>query len=114
MAGWWSLTSVAANRALFRRSSSKLSMPESLLAPIGRTVADPARNRLSPATGRASYLGFQPRRWRRRPGYHAAMSRHRMAVLLFEQVLPLDFAIPMHVFAREAPEFYDVATATVD
>jgi AraC family transcriptional regulator, transcriptional activator FtrA len=37
-----------------------------------------------------------------------------MAVLLFEQVLPLDFAIPMHVFAREAPEFYDVATATVD
>lgn len=29
-----------------------------------------------------------------------------------EQVLPLDFAIPMHVFARESSEFYDVATAT--
>jgi transcriptional regulator GlxA family with amidase domain len=41
------------------------------------------------------------------------MSRHRLVVLLFEQVLPLDFAIPMHVFAREAPEFYDVRTATV-
>src|SRR5579875_2889252 len=42
------------------------------------------------------------------------MSRHRLAVLLLEQVLPLDFAIPMHVFAREAPEFYDVRTATAD
>jgi transcriptional regulator GlxA family with amidase domain len=42
------------------------------------------------------------------------MSRHRITVLLMEQVLPLDFAIPMHVFAREAPEFYDVRTATVD
>ena len=41
------------------------------------------------------------------------MSRHRIAVLLLEQVLPLDFAIPMHVFAREAPEFYEVTTATV-
>ena len=40
------------------------------------------------------------------------MARHRMVVLLLEQVLPLDFAIPMHVFAREAPEFYDVTTAT--
>ncbi len=37
-----------------------------------------------------------------------------MVVLLFEQVLPLDFAIPVHVFAREAPEVYDVVTATVD
>lgn len=36
-----------------------------------------------------------------------------MVVLLLEQVLPLDFAIPMHLFAREAPEFYDVTTATV-
>jgi transcriptional regulator GlxA family with amidase domain len=26
----------------------------------------------------------------------------------------LDFAIPMHVFAREAPEFYDVTTATTN
>ena len=34
--------------------------------------------------------------------------------LLLDQVLPLDFAIPMHVFAREAPEFYEVNTATVD
>jgi transcriptional regulator GlxA family with amidase domain len=42
------------------------------------------------------------------------MVRHRLTVLLMEQVLPLDFAIPMHVFAREAPEFYDVRTATVD
>ena len=42
------------------------------------------------------------------------MDRHRVAVLLLEQVLPLDFAIPMHVFAREAPEFYDVTTATPD
>ncbi len=42
------------------------------------------------------------------------MTRHRITVLLMEQVLPLDFAIPMHVFAREAPEFYDVRTATVD
>jgi transcriptional regulator GlxA family with amidase domain len=40
------------------------------------------------------------------------MARHRVAVLLLEQVLPLDFAIPMHVLAREAPEFYDVSTAT--
>ncbi|MDT8911423.1 helix-turn-helix domain-containing protein [Amycolatopsis sp. PS_44_ISF1] len=41
-------------------------------------------------------------------------ARHRIAVVLLEQVLPLDFAIPMHVFAREAPEFYDVTTATAD
>lgn len=40
------------------------------------------------------------------------MSRHRIAVLLIGQVLPLDFAIPMHVFAREAPELYDVHTAS--
>ena len=42
------------------------------------------------------------------------MARHRIVVLLFEQVLHLDFAIPMHVFAREAAEFYEVTTATVD
>lgn len=42
------------------------------------------------------------------------MARHRVVVLLIEQVLPLDFAIPMHVFAREAPEFYHVTTATTD
>ncbi len=42
------------------------------------------------------------------------MARHRLVVLLIEQVLPLDFAIPMHVFAREAPEFYQVKTATID
>jgi AraC family transcriptional activator FtrA len=35
-------------------------------------------------------------------------------VLLIDQVLPLDFAIPMHVFAREAPEFYDVRTVSPD
>jgi transcriptional regulator GlxA family with amidase domain len=42
------------------------------------------------------------------------MTRHRMVVVLIDQVLPLDFAIPMHVFAREAAEIYDVATATID
>ncbi|MEV6845839.1 helix-turn-helix domain-containing protein [Actinoplanes sp. NPDC051411] len=42
------------------------------------------------------------------------MARHRLVVLLLEQVLPLDFAIPMHLFAREAPEFYQVSTATID
>ncbi|MBO1766182.1 helix-turn-helix domain-containing protein [Allobranchiibius sp. GilTou38] len=42
------------------------------------------------------------------------MTRHRMVVLLMDQVLPLDVAIPMHVFAREAPEFYDVRTASLD
>src|ERR1700760_4528623 len=42
------------------------------------------------------------------------MARHRMVVLLIDQVLPLDFAIPLHVFAREAAEIYDVTTATVD
>jgi transcriptional regulator GlxA family with amidase domain len=39
------------------------------------------------------------------------MTRHRMVVVLIDGVLPLDFAIPMHVFAREAPELYDVHTA---
>jgi transcriptional regulator GlxA family with amidase domain len=42
------------------------------------------------------------------------MARHRMTVLLVDQVLPLDFAIPLHVFGREAPELYEVSTATVD
>ena len=42
------------------------------------------------------------------------MSRHRVVVLLRDQVLPLDFAIPMHVLAREAPEFYNVTTVTAD
>lgn len=42
------------------------------------------------------------------------MTRHSMVVLLLDQVLPLDFAIPMHVFAREAPEFYDVVTSSID
>lgn len=42
------------------------------------------------------------------------MSRHRMAVLLIDEVLPLDFAIPLHVFGREAPEIYEVSTASVD
>lgn len=37
-----------------------------------------------------------------------------MVVLLIDQVLPLDFAIPLHVFAREAAEIYDVSTATID
>src|ERR1700753_957651 len=42
------------------------------------------------------------------------MARHRMTVLLVDQVLPLDFAIPLHVFGREAPELYAVSTATID
>ena len=40
------------------------------------------------------------------------MARHRIGVLLVDGVLPLDFAIPMHVFAREAAEFYAVTTAS--
>lgn len=42
------------------------------------------------------------------------MPRHRIVVVLLDQVLPLDFAIPMHVFGREASEFYNVRTATPD
>lgn len=42
------------------------------------------------------------------------MERHRIGVLLIDGVLPLDFAIPMHVFAREAGESYAVATASRD
>ncbi len=41
------------------------------------------------------------------------MTRHRIVVVVIEGVLPLDFAIPMHVFAREAPELYEVRTAGV-
>lgn len=40
--------------------------------------------------------------------------RKRICVVLLPDVLPLDFAIPMHVFAREMPEFYNVTTASVD
>lgn len=42
------------------------------------------------------------------------MARHRIGVLLIDEVLPLDFAIPIHVFAREAAEFYGVTTASRD
>lgn len=42
------------------------------------------------------------------------MDRHRIGVLLIDDVLPLDFAIPMHVFAREAAESYAVSTASRD
>jgi transcriptional regulator GlxA family with amidase domain len=41
------------------------------------------------------------------------VERHRLVVLLFDNVLPLDFAIPMQMFAREAPDFYEVHTASV-
>lgn len=37
-----------------------------------------------------------------------------MVVVLLDQVLPLDYAIPLHVFAREASEAYDVTTVSVD
>jgi transcriptional regulator GlxA family with amidase domain len=46
--------------------------------------------------------------------YDPAMSRHRIVVVLVDDVLPLDMAIPMHVFAREASEAYEVATASLD
>jgi transcriptional regulator GlxA family with amidase domain len=42
------------------------------------------------------------------------MARHRLVVILIDGVLPLDMAIPMQVFAREAPEAYDVVTASLD
>jgi transcriptional regulator GlxA family with amidase domain len=42
------------------------------------------------------------------------MARHRIVVLLLPGVISLDFAIPMHMFAREAAEFYLVKTATID
>lgn len=42
------------------------------------------------------------------------MTRHRLVVVLVDDVLPLDMAIPMHVFARETPEAYDVVTASLD
>ncbi|EOD63553.1 GlxA family transcriptional regulator [Amycolatopsis vancoresmycina] len=41
------------------------------------------------------------------------MTRHRMVVVLLEDVLPLDYAIPIHVFGREAPEAYDLVTVSV-
>ncbi len=41
------------------------------------------------------------------------MTRHRMVVVLLEDVLPLDYAIPVHVFGREAPEAYDLVTVSV-
>ena len=46
--------------------------------------------------------------------YDPPMSRHRVAVVVVDDVLPLDIGIPMHVFAREAPEAYDVFTASLD
>ena len=42
------------------------------------------------------------------------MARHRLVVVLVDNVLPMDMAIPMHVFARESAEAYDVATASLD
>ena len=42
------------------------------------------------------------------------MARHRLVVVLVDDVLPMDMAIPMHVFARESPEAYEVATASLD
>ncbi|WP_410575580.1 GlxA family transcriptional regulator [Amycolatopsis sp. cmx-4-61] len=41
------------------------------------------------------------------------MPRHRMVVILLEDVLPLDYAIPVHVFGREASEAYDLVTVSV-
>ncbi|WP_394622290.1 hypothetical protein JNUCC0626_13230 [Lentzea sp. JNUCC 0626] len=36
-----------------------------------------------------------------------------MVVVLLDDVLPLDYAIPIHVFGREAPEAYDLVTVTI-
>jgi transcriptional regulator GlxA family with amidase domain len=36
-----------------------------------------------------------------------------MVVVLLEDVLPLDYAIPVHVFGREAPEAYNLVTVSV-
>lgn len=41
------------------------------------------------------------------------MPRHRMVVVLVEDVLPLDYAIPVHVFGREASEAYELVTVSV-
>jgi transcriptional regulator GlxA family with amidase domain len=41
------------------------------------------------------------------------MVRHRLVVVLLEDVLPLDYAIPVHVFGREAPEAYELVTVSV-
>ena len=46
--------------------------------------------------------------------YDPAMARHRMVVVLVDNVLPMDMAIPTHVFAREASEASEVATASLD
>jgi hypothetical protein len=46
--------------------------------------------------------------------YDPAMARRRMVVVLLDEVLPLDYAIPLHVFARGASEAYDVVTASLD
>jgi transcriptional regulator GlxA family with amidase domain len=42
------------------------------------------------------------------------VTRHRLVVVAIDGVLPLDLAIPMHVFAREASEVYDVVAVTLD
>ncbi|MFD4637332.1 GlxA family transcriptional regulator [Lentzea sp. NPDC058436] len=41
------------------------------------------------------------------------MPRHRMVVVLLDDVLPLDYAIPVHVFGREASEAYQLVTVSV-
>lgn len=41
------------------------------------------------------------------------MTRHRIVVVLPDDVLPLDYAIPVHVFGREASEAYDLVTVSV-
>jgi|SRR4051812_1208985 transcriptional regulator GlxA family with amidase domain len=41
------------------------------------------------------------------------MTRHRIVVVLPDDVLPLDYAIPVHIFGREASEAYDLVTVSV-
>ena len=42
------------------------------------------------------------------------MNRHRMVVVLLDQAMPMDVAIPMQVFAQEASDFYEVTAVSVD
>jgi transcriptional regulator GlxA family with amidase domain len=42
------------------------------------------------------------------------MARHRLVVVLLDDVLALDYAIPVHVFGREASEAYDLVTVSLD
>ena len=42
------------------------------------------------------------------------MSHHRVVVLLINDALPLDAAMPMHLLGGEASKFYELSTASRD